>query len=143
MDWVSGCVFSHVPPLGRALIHSPVGDLDYYPVVFQASVFSHSSPVCLLTSVSIGCFRSPCLLFSCCSSCFPCAHSISSDSSYSPFAVPSAYLDTGLIGDSVRWLCFWFTPLTCLPSCRHNARSLYISGWTTGSPAAIQYAHLA
>lgn len=100
MDWVSGCVFSHVPPLGRALIHSPVGDLDYHPVVFQASVFSHSSPICLLTSVSIGCFHSPCLLFSSCSSCFACAHSISSDSSYSPFAVPSAYLDTGLTGDS-------------------------------------------
>lgn len=47
MDWVSGCVFSHVPPLGR-LINSPVGDLDYHPVVFQASVFSHSSPIRLL-----------------------------------------------------------------------------------------------
>lgn len=86
MDWVSGCVFSRVPPLGRALINSPVDELDYHPVVFQASVFSHSSPIRLLTSVSIGCFSSPCL-FSCCSPCFPCAHCISSDLSYSPFAV--------------------------------------------------------
>lgn len=129
--------YTQHPVLTKWTKTRPCHGLGEWLCVFPCSTFGQTHQLtCRWSGLSSSCFSGQCFqpFF---------ANSSSSDSSYSPFAVPFAYLDTGLTGDSVRWLCFWLTPLTCLPSCRHNPRLLYISGWTTGSPAAIQYAHVA